>query len=51
VPTKSFDGRGNYTLGIREQIIFAEITYDKVDKIRGMNVKICTTAENDEDAR
>jgi large subunit ribosomal protein L5 len=51
VPTKSFDGRGNYTLGIREQIIFAEINYDKVDKIRGMNVTICTTAETDEEAR
>jgi large subunit ribosomal protein L5 len=50
VPTKSFDGRGNYTLGIREQIIFAEINYDKVDKIRGMNVTICTTAETDEEA-
>lgn len=51
VPTKSFDGRGNYTLGIREQIIFAEINYDKVDKIRGMNVTICTSAETDEEAR
>ncbi len=51
LPTKSFDGRGNYTLGIREQIIFAEINYDKVDKIRGMNVTICTTAETDEEAR
>lgn len=51
VPTKSFDGRGNYTLGIKEQIIFAEINYDKVDKIRGMNVTICTSAETDEEAR
>jgi len=51
VPTRSFDGRGNYTLGIKEQIIFAEINYDKVDKIRGMNVTICTTAETDEEAR
>jgi len=51
VPTKSFDGRGNYTLGIKEQIIFPEINYDKVDKIRGMNVTICTSAETDEEAR
>lgn len=51
IPSKSFDGRGNYTLGIREQIIFAEINYDKVDKIRGMNITICTSANNDEEAR
>ncbi len=49
VPTKSFDGNGNYTLGIREQIIFPEIDYDKVDKIRGMNITICTTAHSDEE--
>ena len=51
LPTKSFDGRGNYALGIREQIIFPEINYDDVDEIRGMDVVICTTAPNDEEAR
>ena len=49
VPTKSFDGHGNYTLGVREQIIFPEINYDKIDKIRGMNITICTTAQTDEE--
>lgn len=49
--TKSFDGRGNYSLGLREQIIFPEINYDKVDKIRGMTVTITTTATNNEKAR
>jgi large subunit ribosomal protein L5 len=49
--TKSFDGRGNYALGIREQIIFPEIDYDKVDKIRGMDIVICTSAQNDDEAR
>jgi large subunit ribosomal protein L5 len=48
---KAFDGRGNYTLGIREQIIFPEIEYDKVEKITGMNVTICTTARRDDHAR
>lgn len=48
ISAKSFDGHGNYSLGIREQIIFPEIDYDKVDKIRGMNITIVTTAENDE---
>ncbi|MFU8804475.1 MAG: 50S ribosomal protein L5 [Bradymonadaceae bacterium] len=48
VSIKSFDGHGNYSLGIREQIIFPEIDYDKVDKIRGMNITIVTDAENDE---
>jgi large subunit ribosomal protein L5 len=48
---RSFDGRGNYALGIREQIIFPEINYDDVDEIRGMDVVICTTAPNDEEAR
>lgn len=48
---KSFDGRGNYALGIREQIVFPEIDYDKVDKIRGMDVVICTTAKTDEEGR
>ncbi|MEN8159357.1 MAG: 50S ribosomal protein L5 [Myxococcota bacterium] len=48
---KAFDGRGNYTLGIREQIIFPEVDYDKVEKITGMNVTICTTAERDDHAK
>ena len=47
----AFDGRGNYALGLREQLIFPEIEFDKVDKIRGMNVVICTTAQTDEEAR
>ena len=48
---KSFDGRGNYNLGIREQIIFPEIDYEKIDTIRGMDISIATTASNDEDGR
>jgi large subunit ribosomal protein L5 len=48
---KAFDGRGNYTLGIREQIIFPEVDYDKVEKITGMNVTICTTARQDDHAK
>jgi large subunit ribosomal protein L5 len=48
---KSFDGRGNYALGLREQIIFPEINYDDVDETRGMDVIICTTAKTDEEAR
>jgi len=48
-PPKSFDGRGNYTLGIKEQIIFPEVDYDKVEKIRGMNISIITTAMTDEE--
>ncbi len=51
VSSKSFDGRGNYTLGLRDQLIFAEIDYAKVDKIKGMNVTIVTTAQNDNGAR
>src|SRR2546430_5007830 len=51
VSSKSFDGKGNYTLGIREQIIFPEINYDKIEKIKGMNVTIVTTAKNDEEGR
>lgn len=51
ISPKGFDGRGNYTLGITEQIIFPEIQYDKVDKVRGMNVTIVTTARNDEEGR
>jgi len=47
----SFDGRGNYAMGLREQIIFPEINYDEVDDIRGMDVIICTTAETDDEAR
>lgn len=51
VSKKSFDGRGNYTLGIKEQIIFPEIDYDKVTKVRGMDIVIVTTANTDEEAR
>jgi len=51
VSTRSFDGRGNYTMGLRDQLIFPEIPYEKVDKIRGMNVTIVTTARNDDEAR
>jgi large subunit ribosomal protein L5 len=51
VSTKAFDGRGNYTLGLKEQLIFPEIEYDKVDKVRGMDVVIVTTAKSDEEAR
>ena len=47
----AFDGRGNYALGIKEQLIFPEIEYDKIDKIRGMDIIVCTTAETDEEAR
>jgi len=48
---KSFDGRGNYSMGVREQIIFPEIEYDKIDAIRGMDITITTTAKNDEEGR
>lgn len=51
VSPDSFDGRGNYTLGIREQLIFPEINYDKIDKVRGLEVTIVTSAENDEEGR
>ena len=51
VSNTAFDGRGNYTLGIKEQIIFPEIDYDKVSKVRGMDIVIVTTAKNNEDAR
>jgi large subunit ribosomal protein L5 len=51
VPTKSFDGRGNYTLGIRDHVIFPEIDYSKIDKSKGMNITIVTTAKNDDQAR
>ena len=49
--TRSFDGRGNYALGIKEQLIFPEIEYDKVDVIRGMDIVVCTTAKTDDEAR
>ena len=51
ISPKAFDGRGNYTLGIREQIIFPEINYDKVDRIKGMNITFVTTAQTDEQGR
>ncbi|NPV30132.1 MAG: 50S ribosomal protein L5 [Firmicutes bacterium] len=51
VSPRSFDGRGNYTLGLREQVIFPEISYDQIDKIRGMDITIVTTAKTDEEAR
>jgi large subunit ribosomal protein L5 len=51
ISANAFDGRGNYALGIKEQLIFPEIEYDKVDKIRGMDIVICTTAKTDEEAR
>jgi large subunit ribosomal protein L5 len=51
IPAKSFDGRGNYNMGVKEQIIFPEIEYDKIDAIRGMNITITTTAKTDEEAR
>lgn len=51
VSSKAFDGRGNYTLGVKEQIIFPEISYDKVNKVRGMDIVIVTTANTDEEAR
>ncbi len=51
VNPKGFDGRGNFSMGIREQIIFPEINYDKIEKIRGMNITIVTSARNDEEAR
>ena len=51
IPSKSFDGRGNFALGLKEQIIFPEIEYDKIEKIRGMNIAIVTTAKTDDEAR
>ena len=51
LPTRSFDGRGNYTIGLKDQLVFLEINYAKVDKARGMNVTIVTTAKTDEEAR
>ena len=51
LPPKAFDGRGNYTIGLKEQLIFPEIEFDKVEKIKGMNITITTTAQNDEQGR
>jgi large subunit ribosomal protein L5 len=51
ISPKSFDGRGNYTLGVREQLIFPEVSYDKIDQIRGMDISIVTTARTDEEGR
>jgi large subunit ribosomal protein L5 len=51
IPRDSFDGRGNYTLGIKEQIIFPEIDYDKIDKVRGLEISIMTSAKSDEEGR
>ncbi len=51
LPAGAFDGRGNYSLGLKEQIVFPEIDYDKVDQVRGMNVVICTTARSDDEGR
>ncbi len=51
VPNRSFDGRGNYALGLKEQLVFPEINYDKVDAVRGMDIVICTSAKNDAEAK
>jgi len=51
VPSRSFDGRGNYSLGLREQLAFPEIDYDKIDRLRGLEISIVTTAENDEESK
>jgi len=51
IPSRSFDGRGNFAMGLKEQIVFPEIDYDKVDEIRGLNVVIVTSAQNDEEAK
>ena len=51
IPPNSFDGRGNYTLGLREQILFPEIEYDKIDKVRGMEITVVTTADTDEEGK
>jgi large subunit ribosomal protein L5 len=51
VSTRAFDGRGNYSIGFKEQIIFPEIEYDKIDKVRGLNVSITTSARSDEEAK
>ncbi|VBB68563.1 LSU ribosomal protein L5p (L11e) [invertebrate metagenome] len=51
VPSRSFDGLGNFSMGLKEQLIFPEINYDKVDSVRGMDITICTTAQTDEEAK
>jgi large subunit ribosomal protein L5 len=51
LPGKGFDGRGNYNMGLKEQIVFPEINFDKIEKVRGMNITICTTAGNDSEGR
>ena len=51
IPSKSFDGKGNFAMGLKEQIVFPEIDYDKVDEIRGLDIVICTTARTDEEAK
>lgn len=51
LPSKGFDGRGNYNMGLKEQIVFPEINYDRVDKVRGMNITICTSAKNDAEGK
>ncbi len=51
VPDKSFDGRGNFSLGLKEQLVFPEIEYDKIDRLRGLEITICTTAKTDEEGR
>jgi large subunit ribosomal protein L5 len=51
LPNKGFDGRGNYNMGLKEQIVFPEINYDRVDKVRGMNITICTSAKNDAEGK
>ena len=51
VNSKSFDGRGNYALGLKEQLVFPEIDYDKIDAVRGMDIVICTTAKTDQEAK
>ncbi|MBY0553928.1 50S ribosomal protein L5 [bacterium] len=51
LPSKGFDGRGNYNMGLKEQIVFPEINYDKIEKVRGMNITICTTAGNDNEGK
>ena len=51
VPARAFDGRGNFNLGVKEQIIFPEIEYDKIDAVRGLNISITTTAKTDDEAK
>ncbi len=51
LPAKGFDGRGNYNMGLKEQIVFPEINFDKIEKVRGMNITICTTADNDNEGK